>query len=336
MILVTGATGLLGSHLLYELTSNGESCVALCHSKNKISQVTELFNYYNPEKADELLKQITWREGDLLDVFFFKELFIDITHVYHCAAKVSFFKSDFSECMRQNRGATANVVNFCLKFKVKKLCYVSSTAAIGNNSKGLTTENDKWAVDENNSGYSVSKFSAEKEVWRGIEEGLNAVIINPCVILGPGNWDSGSLTILKTGKKGLLFYPNGSNATVDARDVAFCMRFLMKSGIQTERYLCIGSNQSFKDLFTVVCSKMGSSIPKYRAPKSITLVFAYLIEFLSRLTGKKSGLSIETVHAAYINQSYDISKIKSVIPIEFRTLNETIENVLEAETIRLL
>ena len=332
MILVTGATGLLGSHLLYELTSNGESCVALCHSKSKISQVTDLFKYYHPLKADEFLKQITWKEGDLLDIFFLKELFIEITHVYHCAAKVSFFKSDFSECMRQNREATANIVNFCLKYKVEKLCYVSSTAAIGNNSKGLTTEKDKWEIEGNKSGYSISKFSAEKEVWRGIEEGLSAVIINPCVILGPGNWESGSLSIFKTGKKGLRFYPSGSNATVDARDVAFCMRFLMQSTIQSERFLCVGTDQTFKDLFTIVCSKMGSTVPTYQAPKSIALVFAFLIEFISRFNGKKSGLSVETVHSAYKNSAYDVSKIQAVVPIKFRALEETIENVLKAKT----
>jgi nucleoside-diphosphate-sugar epimerase len=332
MILVTGATGLLGSHLLYELTSNGERCVALCHSKSKISQVTDLFKYYNPSKAEEFLKQISWIEGDLLDIFFLKELFVGITRVYHCAAKVSFFKSDFSECMRQNREATANIVNFCLKYKVEKLCYVSSTAAIGNNSKGLTTEKDKWEIEGNNSGYSISKFSAEKEVWRGIEEGLNAVMINPCVILGPGNWDSGSLTIFKTGKKGLLFYPSGSNATVDARDVAVCMRYLMQSDIQSERFLCVGSNQSFKDLFTAVCSKMGSRIPKYQVPKSIAILSAYILEFFSRFSANKNGLSVETVHSAYKNIAYDVSKIKAVIPIEFRTLKETIENVLKTRT----
>lgn len=332
MILVTGATGLLGSHLLYELISNGESCVALCHSKSKISQVTDLFKYYNPSKADEFLNQITWKEGDLLDIFFLKELFVSITHVYHCAAKVSFFKSYFSECMRQNREATANIVNFCLKYRVEKLCYVSSTAAIGNNPKGFTTENDKWEIEGNNSGYSISKFSAEKEVWRGIEEGLTAVIINPCVILGPGNWESGSLSIFKTANKGLLFYPSGSNATVDARDVAFCMRYLMQSDIQSERFLCVGSNQSFKDLFIAVCSKIGSRIPKYQVSKSIALLSAYILEFFSRFSGKKSGLSVETINSAYKNVAYDVSKIKTVIPIEFRTLEETIENVLKART----
>jgi nucleoside-diphosphate-sugar epimerase len=129
-----------------------------------------------------------------------------------------------------------------------------------------------------------------------------------------------------------MFYPNGSNATVDARDVAFCMRLLMQSDIQSERYLCVGSNQSFKDLFTAVCSKMGSRIPKYRIPKSIALFSAYIIEFFSRFSGKKSGLSIETVHSAYKKITYDVSKIKAVVPIDFKTLSETVENVLNSRT----
>jgi len=334
MILVTGATGLLGSHLLYELISKGESCVALCHSKTKINQVETLFRYYNPAQATHFLAQITWKEGDLLDLFFLKELFKSITSVYHCAAKVSFFKSDFTECMRQNREVTANVVNLCLKYKVEKLCYVSSTAAIGNNPLGASTEKDNWEADANNSGYSVSKFSAEKEVWRGIEEGLNAVMINPCVILGPGNWNSGSLSIFKAGSNGLLFYPSGSNATVDARDVAFCMRELMHSEIQSERYLCVGTNQSFKELFTTICTKMGTKTPKYKAPKSLALVIGFFTEFFSRFTGKRNGLSLETVYSAYKNISYEVSKIKVVIPIQFHTLEETIENVVEAGTIQ--
>jgi nucleoside-diphosphate-sugar epimerase len=334
MILVTGATGLLGSHLLYELVSKGESCVALCHSKGKISQVEALFNYYNPSEASNLLSNITWKEGDLLDLFFLKTLFEGITHVYHCAAKVSFFKADFSDCMRQNREATANVVNFCLKFKVDKLCYVSSTAAIGSNPLGATTEKDKWEKEDTISGYSISKFSAEKEVWRGIEEGLNAVIINPCVILGPGNWDSGSLSIFKTGQKGLLFYPSGSNATVDARDVAFCMRELMLSTIKTERFLCVGTNQSFKELFTAVCSQMITTLPTYKAPKFLAHFVAFFSELISRFSGKRSGLSQETVYSAYKNISYDVAKIKAVVPIQFHTLSETIENVLKARTIQ--
>jgi len=110
------------------------------------------------------------------------------------------------------------------------------------------------------------------------------------------------------------------------------MRFLMKSTIHTERYLCVGTNQSFKDLFTIVCSKMKSSLPKYEAPKSIALFSAYIIEFFSRFSGKKSGLSIETVHSAYKNITYNISKIKAVVPIDFKTLEETVENVLNART----
>jgi len=338
MILVTGATGLLGSHLLYELIQNKElgslKIVAVYRSESKIKEVEQLFNYYNPTSASNCFNQIIWKQGDLTDLVFLNDLFIGVTHVYHCAAKVSFFKSDFSECMLQNREVTANIVNFSLKFKVEKLCYVSSTAAVGSNKNGLTTENDKWEKDEINSGYSISKYSAEKEVWRGIEEGLNAVIINPCVILGPGNWNSGSMTIFKTASNGVLFYPSGANATVDARDVAFCMRELMQSTIVSERFLCTGSNQSFKDLFSTICFAMGTKTPKYAVNKSIALFISFIAEIVSRLLKNRIALSTETVLSAFRKVQYDSSKIQSQIPVKFHTSSETVENVLKARTLK--
>ena len=335
MILVTGASGLLGSHLLYELTSQGKQCIAVCRSKENLKNVERLFHFYSPENASDYFSQIEWIYGDLLDLCFLNDLFPRVTSVYHCAAKVSFYKADFLRCIKQNREVTANIVNYCLKYNVGKLCYVSSTAAIGANKDGFTTEKDKWEADAKNSGYSISKYSAEKEVWRGIEEGLNAVMINPCVILGPGNWNSGSLTIFKTAKKGLLFYPTGSNSIVDARDVALSMRLLMDSDLHTERYLCVGVNLSYKELFTEISKRLNTQVPKYKAPESLAKFIAVINEFLCRISGVRKGLTIETANSAYKQITYDVSKIKSAIPIKFHNLEETIENVLKFKTFQV-
>jgi nucleoside-diphosphate-sugar epimerase len=253
----------------------------------------------------------------------------EISHVYHCAALVSFFKADFEACIQNNRVATANVVNFSLRNKVEKLCYVSSTAAIGVNTKGASTEANKWEPGSEVSGYSVSKFLAEKEVWRGIEEGLNAVIINPCVIFGPGDWNSSSLAIFKAAKKGMPFFPPGSNAIVDARDVANAMFQLMNSTISKERFLCVGPNLTFKELFSELSKKLGQKSPRYTAPKFIALFYALINELLGHITGKSTGISIESVHSGYKSISYDRSKIEKAIPIHFHALEETIENVLK-------
>jgi nucleoside-diphosphate-sugar epimerase len=332
MILVTGATGLLGSHLLIQLAEQGETCRALYRNKAKINDVHGLFCFYFQEKAEEKWLSIEWVHCDLLDISSLESAMSEISHVYHCAALVSFFKADFEACIQNNRVATANVVNFSLRKKVQKLCYVSSTAAVGVNSKGASTEANKWEPGSEVSGYSVSKFLAEKEVWRGIEEGLNAVIINPCVILGPGNWNSSSLAIFKAANKGMPFFPPGSNAIVDARDVALAMIQLMKSTILKERFLCVGPNLSFKELFSELSKKLGQKSPRYSAPKFIALFYALMNELLGHITGKSSGISIESVHSGYKTISYDRSKIEKAIPIHFHTLNETIENVLKGST----
>jgi nucleoside-diphosphate-sugar epimerase len=329
MILVTGATGLLGSHLLIQLAEQGETCRALYRNKAKINDVHGLFCFYFREKAEEKWLSIEWVQGDLLDLSSLEEAMSGISHVYHCAALVSFFKADFEACIQQNRIATANVVNFSLRNKVEKLCYVSSTAAVGVNTKGASTEANKWEPGSEVSGYSVSKFLAEKEVWRGIEEGLNAVIINPCVIFGPGDWNSSSLAIFKAAKKGMPFYPPGSNAIVDARDVANAMIQFMKSNISKERFLCVGPNLTFKALFSKLSEKLGKKEPRYSSPKFIALFYALINELLGHITGKSSGISIESVHSGYKTISYDRSKIEKAIPIHFHTLDETIENVLK-------
>lgn len=329
MILVTGATGLLGSHLLIQLTKQGESCRALYRNKAKIDDVRGLFHYYFQDKAEEKWLSIEWVYCNLLDIALVEVAMSEITHVYHCAALVSFFKADFEACIQHNRIATANVVNFSLRNNVEKLCYVSSTAAIGVNSKGASTEANKWEPGPEVSGYSVSKFLAEKEVWRGIEEGLNAVIVNPCVIFGPGDWNSSSLAIFKAAKKGMPFYPPGSNAIVDARDVTNAMFQLMNANISKERFLCVGPNLSFKELFSTLSEKLGKKVPQYTSPKFIALFYALINELLGHITGKSSGISIESVHSGYKTIIYDRSKIEKAIPMHFHTLDETIENVLK-------
>lgn len=326
MILITGATGLVGSHLLFQLIEAGENCKALYRSEHKIKLVEKLFHYYNSPDAEVLFSKIIWVKGDLNDPESLESLFLNVDYVYHCAAKVSFFKADFEACMKENRNATANVVNYSIKNGVKKLCYVSSTAALGSNPNGATTEETLWTPGADVSGYSISKFSAEKEVWRGIEEGLPAVILNPCVILGPGDWRSGSLSIFRSAKKGMLFYTTGSNAVVDVRDVARSMSLLMNSNIVSERFLCIGENATFQYLFTALSKRFNTAPPKISIPKSLSLFAGTVLEFISQISRKRNGFSVETAHSSYKNIVYDKTKLMQAIPIQFYTLEETIDN----------
>jgi nucleoside-diphosphate-sugar epimerase len=331
MILVTGASGLVGSHLLCELTQEAPIVRALYRSENRKQDTKEIFNFYFKEKADLFFNKIEWIQGDILSLTDLGLMFVDITHVYHCAALVSFHKTDFHRCLQVNREGTANIVNFCLKHKVEKLCYVSSTAALSYNSNGLTDESFKWIPGPEVSGYSISKFAAEKEVWRGIEEGLNAVIINPCVILGPGNWKESSLSIFKSASKGIGFYPSGSNAIVDVRDVVLSMHYLMNAEISSKKFLCTGPNISFKELLEALAIQFNKRAPKIKSPRWLSLVVASFSEVINLILRKRDGLTIESVYSAYKNITYDNRLICETTGVKFHSLSDTLEHAIKGK-----
>jgi len=326
MIFVTGGTGILGSHLLFTISKTENSIRALYRSTERLEQTKAVFKYYNPDKWESQFSKIEWVKGDILDITEMIELINGCTHVYHCAALVSFHPKDFNQLNKINREGTENIVNACLHNNTVKLCHVSSTAAIGGDDKKAIDENTKWKITPTTGGYSISKYSAEREVWRGIEEGLDAVIVNPCVIFGAGNWNESSLAIFKTVQKGIKFYPPGANATVDARDVAEIMQLLMNSEIKNERYLCVGSNQSFKDLMTSIAKELKVKEPSKEVGKFTVNVVRRVFSFFKRLVGKRSDITKETVHNLFSTKSYDNSKVRTALNFEFRNLEEQVRN----------
>lgn len=330
MIFVTGGTGVLGSHLLYELTRNGASVRAIYRDASKIDSVKRVFDFYNRSEGAAFFSKIEWVQCDVLDIVSLEDAMQGCEFVYHCAALVSFQKKDFYKMMKINRQGTANVVNLALDLKVKKLCFVSSTAAISVDPEHLNlplVEKNKWIQTPETSGYAISKYSSEKEVWRGIEEGLDAVIINPSMILGAGNWNESSLTILRTIASGFKFYTKGANAFVDARDVAESMVQLMKSEFKNERYLCAGQNVSFRTLFNLVATQLHVQPPTiYARPflSGLARRFDYVKSFF---TGKQT-LTKETEQSAQTITEYDSSKLKQAIGIQFRSLEEMTQNAI--------
>lgn len=327
MNVVTGATGLLGSHLLYALTRRGEKCRAVYRDEKRIQQVRQVFTHYAAEQSEDLLQLVEWCKGDILDIPFLEEIIQEGDRVYHCAAIVSFDKKDFKQMIRVNRYGTENVVNVCLAKNAKKLCHVSSTAAIGSG-KDPIDESCMWKNGPEVSGYSVSKYSAEKEVWRGIEEGLDAVMVNPCVIFGAGNWNDSSLAIFKNVAKGNRFYPTGSNATVDARDVAEIMIRLMHSDISAQRYLCIGSNQSLKELMTVIAEEIGVRPPSKAVSKTFVNTIRLITSFFVFFIGKRPPLSKENVNSLFGHRRYSAAKIERELDFTFRPLAEQVQNAV--------
>ncbi len=328
MILITGGNGLLGAHLLYELASKGEYVRVLKRATSDISNVERIFNHYSSD-ANELLKKIEWVDGDILDVFSLDDALAGIDKVYHCAAIVSFKQKEKDKIYKVNAEGTANVVNACLRAGVKKLCHVSSTAALGKSDRNeVITEETKWKVSKQNSNYSISKFNAEREVWRGTVEGLNAVMVNPCVILGPGNWDDSSTAMFKTTYNGLKFYTEGGNAFVDVRDVAKVMVQLMDSEIHSERFLTIGENLKFKTLFGMMAEEMGKEKPKIRVEHELS-EFGWRYEGIKTyFTGAEPRITKEMARAAHQTFEYSNDKLKKAIGFEFTPIKDTIKNTV--------
>ncbi|HRO74927.1 MAG TPA: NAD-dependent epimerase/dehydratase family protein [Crocinitomicaceae bacterium] len=327
MILVTGGTGLLGSHLLYYLASGGNNVRATYRNPTKIEQVKRLFSFYSKEQADVYFEQIEWVQADVLDIPALEQAFQDVTIVYHLAAIVSYNRKDFSNMMKTNREGTANMVNLALDFGVEKFCFISSTSAVSINyedRKAPLIEANKWVQTTNTSGYAISKYSSEKEVWRGIEEGLNAVIINPSIILGAGNWGESSLKIVQLAAKGFPFYSAGANAVVDVRDVVECMLLCVKNNVSPDRYLCTGTMISFHDLMNQLADELGTKRPKWKTNKLLSNL-ALFGDFIKGIFSGKRTLTRESIETAMSTTTYDSSKLKRVLNFEFRPLEDTIK-----------
>lgn len=332
MILVTGATGLLGSHVVVDYLRKGETVRALYRFEERKKNVRKLLEHYCVDEADDLFNQIDWFKGDVLNLSDLKDAFEGVDRVVHCAALVSFQKSDFYKLWEINREGTANMVNVALDSGVKHFLHVSSTAAVGTDGQqpdGLKRETNHWNANEIASTYSYTKFSAEKEIWRGIEEGLNAVIVNPSVMFGPGSWNESSLTIFRTISNGFNYYSLGGNAFVDVRDVSKVIVRLQTENVVNERYLVTGHNVSFKELFELMAFYMKRQAPNKKATRFLTYLAWIASSIQSFFTGKEATLTKDSIRSAMGTSRYSTEKLRNKYPeFEFTPLAETIQETI--------
>lgn len=330
MNLVTGATGLLGSHLLVELAQRGEAIRALYRSAAKRERTKHVFFFYVGESAQSLWDRIEWFQGDILDVVALEEAMQGCARVYHCAALVSFNRRDFQRMIKVNRQGTQQVVDVALHLKIEKLVHVSSTAVFTRNREiedELISESSKWISGQETSGYAISKYNAEREVWRGVEEGLTAVIINPSLLIGAGHWNDSSLKIFRTVSEGFPFHTAGSNAFVDARDVAKCMVMLMHGPFHDQRFLCTGTNISFKDALYTIADVLHKPRPSRFANKWMTGL-AWRFSWLKSLFSQDQTLTKESAESAMRKTRYDSSSIQAALSFEFTPFRESVENAV--------
>lgn len=323
MILVTGGTGLVGSHLIYQLTLENNVIRATHRADSDIERVKLLFKFYSKD-FNELFKKIEWIEADLNNLSQLQDAFKDISFVYHCAAYISFDPSRYETLRRVNIRGTANIVNLCINNKIKKLCHVSSVATLGYNIKEID-ENNYWDGNKHKSAYAISKYGAEMEVWRGVQEGVKSVIINPGVIIGPGFSKSAFGTIIKMVTNKKRFHTCGKTGYVDVRDIANIMIRLMNSKIENERYILVNKNLSYKKVIDMVSSNLGMKNKSTFVSKSklkIALVFDLVS---SKFFNKERKLSKALCKTLTRNFNYSSKKIKKILNFEFTSILETFE-----------
>jgi dihydroflavonol-4-reductase len=318
MTLVTGATGFLGSEAALQLVQQGHTIRCTKRGASVIPEILKPFG-----------AKIEWVDADMMDIFALEDALIGITQVYHCAAWVSLKQADKKEMINANVTGTANLVNLCLQQKTR-LVHVSSVAAVGLAKPGdRITEKDHLDRDTENDGYAISKLESEMEVWRGIAEGLDAVIVNPSIILGANAGTTGSGQLFETVRKGLKFYTAGSCGFVDVADVAKCMIALMNGVITGQRYIISAENREYKQITAEIADGFGIKQPETLAKPWMMNLAWRAARIIGALTGKDPALDKVSAQAASLIRNYDNSKIKKAIGIEFKPLSNTIKEVCE-------
>lgn len=323
MILVTGANGFVGSHVLRALSERGKTVRALYHRNEPTAEM-------------RAWPGVSWEQADLLDIFRADEVMQGITEVFHCAAIVSFLPARRAEMIHANTTGTEHVVDAALQAGVRKLVHISSVSALGRDgTKKEIDEEAQWEESNHNSGYGQSKFAAEMEVWRGIGEGLDAVILNPGIILGAplraDGWNEGSAKLMQNAAKEFPFYTDGCTSFVDVRDVVDAAIQLMDSDIVAERFIVSAGSIPFREVFTEMANALGVRPPsRHAGPVATSLVWRW--EALkARFSGKPPLITKETAQSAQTQCFYNNEKLLKALPgFTYTTMKQSVTDMAAA------
>jgi dihydroflavonol-4-reductase len=326
-VLVTGATGLVGVHLLVDLIDRGfEKIVGLYRSESALERAADVADYYDVKSQ---FKQIEWVKFDLSNWEWNEAIFQNVELVIHTAALVSFDPEENEKMNQVNVYATARLLEVAAKNKVKKFGFISSVASLGRKpGANVYTEENKWVESDLNSYYSVTKHDAEELVVKANSESMPTYLINPGVILGPCDWDKSSGTIFRSAKKGLSFFTVGGNGFVDARDVSSNLLQVMAYGDPGERYLAVGHNVKFRKLFSDIQVAFGNKPPRFKASKLLTGIGWRIEQARAKKGNRAPVLTKHSADASHEVSVYDNHKILNIKGVNFRTWSDTIDNTV--------
>lgn len=319
-VFITGATGFVGSHIARRYLAAEYRVEALTRTKGNAGLLADVAN------------QITWHEGDIMDIPSLEAAITKGSDVIHAAAVVSFAPKDHKRMSQINAEGTANVVNVCLSTGIRKLGYVSSVAALGrpDNKRGTTApvrlnEDQKWEDSPNNSAYAKSKYRAELEVWRGVAEGLSAVVVNPSLVLGEGDWTRSSVQLFKYVFDKKPFYPAGLANYVDVLDVAESLFQLMEADkIINERFILNAGTIPYKELLEQMAAALHKRPPRMRMPPALTHLLWPVEAVRAWLMGSNPLITRETARSSSSRYAFEGHKIVDTIDFQYRPLSETL------------
>jgi dihydroflavonol-4-reductase len=317
MILVTGGAGLVGNELIKQLLAQGKTVKAI-YNKSPLKFANSSTFISVP--------------CDILDVYALEDAMQDITEVYHCAAIVSFAPKDENKLYKINVEGTANVVNACLNASIRKLVYVSSVAALGRIRVGeMINETMQWTPETSNSKYGHSKYLAEIEVWRGVAEGLNAVVVNPVIILGAGNWNEGSSKLFKSVYEGFPWFTTGISGFVHVQDVANAMTQLMQSDITAEKFIISAENATYQSILNTIAKGFNVKQPSKKVTPLLAAITWRLEAIKSKFTRSSPLITKETAATSLAEVKFDNSKLLKFLPeFKYSNLETTISDTCKA------
>jgi nucleoside-diphosphate-sugar epimerase len=289
-----------------------------------------LYNRCQPSSELTNLPGVTWACYDLLDIYDVEAAMQGVDEVYHCAAIVSFDPRRREEMLHFNPESTANIVNQALGQGIRKMVYVSSVAALGRSAAQTSEINEdaEWGESKYNSAYGISKYLAEMEVWRGIGEGLCAAILNPGIMLGEGNWETGSAQLIKLAYDEFPFYTKGVTSWVDVQDVVKASVMLMESDIEAERFILSAGNFPYRDIFTMMAQSLDRKPPRYYANPFVTSLAWRASKLKGAILRKNVSITRETARNAHNFSYYNNTKFVQALPaFSYAPIEKTIENM---------
>ncbi|HEX5167534.1 MAG TPA: NAD-dependent epimerase/dehydratase family protein [Cyclobacteriaceae bacterium] len=318
MIAVTGATGLLGNAIIRKLVDAGENFIAIKRKGSDTSLLTDIAS------------KISWREADVTDTVALDEALQGVTCVIHSAGLVSFNSRDKKRLYDVNVMGTRNLINASLRRNIRRFVHVSSVAALSRPKDVIQIdEEQKWIESPLNTTYAESKYLSELEVMRGHEEGLNTVIVNPSVILGPGDWNRSSAKFFRYIWNGNSLYTDGSMNYVDANDVASIIIALINTPFNGERFIVNAGSIPYKLLFEKIAENFNKHPPSIKAEKKVLSFFAGVERLRSFITGSEPLVTKETAQLANTTIVYSNEKVKNKLNFIFQSIDDTLKQCCE-------